>query len=416
MLSDPAFIASHRTDGRAFTRNRVLSFPTVVSFLLSAVKGALQAELDAFFAALAGQGTLLRQVTKSAFSQARQKLRASVFPALNERLLTHAAPAPSERWRGWRLVAADSTTLRLPDTPKLWAAFGKQTDSAGRPYCLARALGLYAVGSRLMLKASLAGFERDERSLLVELLPGLRADDLLLLDRGFPAVWLFGMLRAAQRHFCARIDGTSWPVVEAFLASGRPEQSLTLTPGQEARRRCRQLGVSAEALVLRLVRVPLPSGQIEVLATSLLDAQRYPAAEFLTLYAQRWAIEEWFKLLKCRLAVEHFSGESPLAIEQDFHAKLLLANLATLLASTAHATLAPARQRRTRPNLAYALSALKRVLPQWLLQPASASLDAMANVLRLLARSLEQLRPHRSNPRKHAPVKPRRFRAYKPCL
>lgn len=386
-----------------------------MSFLLSSFGGALQRELDGFFAAVAGHSALVRQVTKSALSQARKKLKASVFEALNGLLIAHAQGAGGERWRGFRLVAADSTTLRLPDRPALWQAFGQNSDSAGAPYCLARALGLYAVGSRLMLAARLGAFARDERSLLAELVPTLRADDLLLLDRGFPALWLFGMLQAAGHHFCARIDAGGWPAVQAFLDSGLAEQCVSLHGGPAARRRCRELGVSLQGPRLRLIRVPLPSGQIEVLATSLHDAQQYPAGEFCALYAQRWAIEEWFKLLKCRLAVEHFGGESPLAIEQEFHARLLLANVAAVLAASAQAQRAPDARQRSQPNLAYALSALRRLLPRWLLVPACANAKAIGALLDLLARTVERQRPGRSYPRKRPLVKPRRFRAYKPC-
>jgi hypothetical protein len=53
--------------------------------LLSAWKGGLQTLLDPFFASLTGQSG--RAVTNSALSQARKNLKASVFEALNERLL-----------------------------------------------------------------------------------------------------------------------------------------------------------------------------------------------------------------------------------------------------------------------------------------------------------------------------------------
>ena len=40
-------------------------------------------------------------------------------------------------------------------------------------------------------------------------------------------------------------------------------------------------------LKVRLVRLRLPSGELAVLATSLLDAVAYPTAEFLTVYHWR---------------------------------------------------------------------------------------------------------------------------------
>ncbi len=130
MLRDPCFIAAHRNDDRAFTRQRILTFPVRVSFLLCVFKGGLQTLLDELFATLDASG--MRAVTKSALSQARQKLKATVFEALNERLLCSlAALQPEPRWQGLRLVATDSTTPRLPNWQESQDEFGVQYDTAG---------------------------------------------------------------------------------------------------------------------------------------------------------------------------------------------------------------------------------------------------------------------------------------------
>ena len=84
---------------------------------------------------------------------------------------------------------------------------------------------------------------------------------------------------------------------------------------------------------MRLIRVRLPTGNIEVLMTSLLDPDTYPAEEFVELYHLRWAQEECYKCFKSRVEVENWSGKSALTICQDFHAKVLALNL--VLASTA---------------------------------------------------------------------------------
>lgn len=50
-----------------------------------------------------------------------------------------------------------------------------------------------------------------------------------------------------------------------------------------------------DSLTLRLIKVALSAGHGEVLATSLTDAQAFPAAELAELYHARWNIEEAFK-------------------------------------------------------------------------------------------------------------------------
>jgi hypothetical protein len=355
-----------------------------------------------------------RAVTKSALSQARKKLKASVFEALNLRLLgSLAAHAPEPRWRGLRLVAADSTTLRLPNWLENQQEFGVQWDDNGQPYVLARALGLFSTASKLMLKSTVARYQDGERALLVRLLPHLAADDLLVVDRGFPAVWLFAYLAQLGLGFIARMDSLQWPEVQAFLRSARQEAIFARRVTPHARRQARKLGLAltGDSFAFRLVRVTLPGGKTEVLATSLVDAKAFPAHEFASLYHARWSIEEAFKTVKQRLNVEQFTGELPESIRQDFHAKVFTANLAAALAASAQESLPEDKARRYQPNVAYLLEHLRNRLFRWVLGGLDA--EEVLDLLALFATTLELKRPGRKAPRppKHASPKPRR--AYK---
>jgi len=48
-----------------------------------------------------------------------------------------------------------------------------------------------------------------------------------------------------------------------------------------------------------------PNGRVHVVITSLLDSVAYPAEGFADLYHSRWRIEEAFKRLKHRMALEN---------------------------------------------------------------------------------------------------------------
>ena len=82
------------------------------------------------------------------------------------------------------------------------------------------------------------------------------------------------------------------------------------------------------------------------------------------MYHQRWRIEECFKLLKCRLAVEHFSGELPDSVRQDFLAKVWLGNLTATFAYLARGSLPDEKRAHFLPNLTYAVAALRASLPR----------------------------------------------------
>jgi Transposase DDE domain len=236
---------------------------------------------------------------------------------------------------------------------------------------------------------------------------------------GIPAVWLFALLLQQGRHFLARIDGGQWAEVQAFVGSGLQEQVFTRPVGRDTRRAARALGVDGlpDTVSFRLVRVALPDGSEEILATSLLDDDTYPAADFAELYHARWSIEEAFKVLKHRLMVEQFSGESPEAIRQDFHlcprgyAKLLAANLAAALSHSVQQQLPDEKTARYQPNLAYILAMLRLRLFGWLLKRLSA--DELLPLLTLIGKTLERKRPGRSAPRPKSRPNPRPRRQYK---
>lgn len=353
-------------------------------------------------------------MTKGAVSQARQKLKASVFEALTDRLLLSLATLmPEPRWRGLRLVATDSTTLRVPPWLENQAEFGVQYDASGQPYVLARALGLFATASRWMLKAVIGRFDDAERALLVQLLPHLAEDDLLIMDRGFPALWLFAFLQQRGVPWLARLDGTQWPDVEAFLRSGQRETVLARPLTSAMRRQAQAAGVElfGQTVRVRLIKVVLPNGSIHVLATSLTDVAAFPAQDFAELYHARWGIEEAFKLLKHRLMVEQFTGELPESIRQDFHAMVFTANLAQALASSAHDSLPENQAARYFPNVAYILDSLKNRLFCWLIQRVPP--DEVLTLLELYAKTLELKRPGRTASRPKSRLNPKPRRQYK---
>ena len=85
-------------------------------------------------------------------------------------------------------------------------------------YSLALRQRLRETSSGLILHASLAADTRDERSMLVEQFEHLRPNDLLVLDRGYPAYWLFSCCWRASNistFVCHRVFATN----SGFVAS-----------------------------------------------------------------------------------------------------------------------------------------------------------------------------------------------------
>ena len=144
--------------------------------------------------------------------------------------------------------------------------------------------------------------------------------------------------------------------------------------------------------------------------TNLMAATRFPANAFGDLYHQRWRIEEAFKRLKHRLSLEHVTGLSQQAVEQDVAAKILCDNRQALTAAAAHAEANLSDSARI--NHAFVHTALKPLLPALLLGKSVAKL--LKGLLSLLVRKTHSHKKGQSKHRKPGP-KPHKFMTQKCC-
>jgi len=119
--------------------------------------------------------------------------------------------------------------------------------------------------------------------------------------------------------------------VELFEKSEEMEAVVTLHPTPKVIQQCLDLGIEAMPLKVRLVKVILDTGGKELLVTSLIDSTMYPVTIFQELYTLRWGVEEEYKTMKSVLEVEQFSGKSPHAVRQEFHAAIFLSNLQAVI-------------------------------------------------------------------------------------
>ena len=334
-----------RRSERDFTRERALPLQRLVPLLLNFRKGTNRDELEQFFETITDDPTSVTPVSEAAFCRARQKLKPEALVTLNNVLLDSAnQQIAQQRWRGLRVLAVDGSTGRLPDFLAIEEYFGKPSGS-GVP--LARFSRLFDVLNDQILHADMVPYATGERELAAEYLLYSSPDDLFLYDRGYPAFWLFAFHAQEQRHYCARVRHDFHSEVKAFVADGAKERIVVLTPNTASARQCREGHLPADPLRVRLIRVELESGEVEVLITSLLDTKAYPYRAFAKLYALRWGIEENYKREKQRLEIENFSGRSPWVLLQDFHAKIFAQNLTAIFVRLAQ-WLADARYQHRR--------------------------------------------------------------------
>ena len=409
-LADGGFLARHRASPSDFTRVRKLPFHHVMLLVLRKSLKSLQLALHEFFERLAG-GAARGAATPGAWTRARAKLRHTAFVELNEAAVLAplaAAPECLARWQGHRLLAVDSSLLRLPDSAEIWAHFGgQQAENQSGPCAVrvpqARLSVLYDVLNRLGLDTALGGFATGEVALATGQLGAVRAGDLLLTDRGYAGYEFFARILARGAHFTGRCQRRSFGIVAGLFA--RDQAGVSETVLLNAPAAARAAGLPAQ-MPVRFVTVRLSTGELEVLATSLLDEERYPSSGFLELYGRRWGIETYYGTLKGRLELENFSGQTVEAILQDVHASVFLGNLESVIAAQAADALRTqakagegGRRHPAQINRAVSFHALKSRAMELLLGPAPVE-EVLDELRALFLANPVSVRPHRRPPRR----------------
>ena len=367
------------------------------------VRSTLQSELDNFFGLLNGDAEgLLSEITKSAYCEARKKFSATAFIELNQQVVhEYYHEAVFQRWCGHRVLMVDGSTIELPFSENLLNHYGKVNSSARHPG--ARLSELYDPLNDMTLDVQVSPCHVGERELAIRHLEAACSGDLILYDRGYPAAWLIALHQAKGIHCCMRSPWNLYNETRDFLTSGQDEQIVELSMSDGSRAQAQALGLSEEPIRVRLIHVDLPdSDEQEVLITTLLDENSYPASDFKWLYHQRWTGEENYKTLKSRLEIENFSGYSATVIEQDIHSKVLTKNIAALLANEAQTLVDSEEKRRQRSvpykvDFANVLRKLKDNLVRLFIDPSPAGL--IERLLSAFAREAEPVRPGRSSDR-----------------
>lgn len=325
-----------------FVRRSPLSLPMLITFIMRHNPLSTQLSIEEFFDSIDRQ-----PVTKSAMSQRRTRLDSELFAYLNKTFVERTYSLIKEHagsWHGWHLLAADGSDISLPDTDAVAEYFGRyrytsNNGQSSETFPMAKALMINDVTTGISLCGSLHPHNTDERKILEELLPELMSvcpyelpKTILILDRGYFSLKLFNTLDKAGLKFVTRITQSS-NVINKFIESGASETVVDWRPGVNTslRNDPEWRASGQKTLRVRLVRVNLSSGEVEVLATNLTDKE--VGADMMgELYFMRWSIEVEYLHYKYAYLLESFSGGRPICIKQDYFATILVHNMVRLLA------------------------------------------------------------------------------------
>jgi len=266
---------------RVQARVRDLPSRVVVYLLLAAGLFAELGYRQVWARLVAGlDGLVVATPTSSALAQARRRVGVEPLRALFGLVAGPAAGAP--RWRGLLVCAIDGTTMFTPNSDENATAYGRQAagPNGDSGYPMLRLLAVVACGTRAVIDAVFGSLSIGETSYAPRLLGCLKPGMLLLADRNFAAKHLIEQVAATGADLLIRCkDNRRLPAIDCCGDGSWLARVGAVT-----------VRVIDAQIVVRCAGGPGRVGRYRLI-TTLTDHRRYPAADLVALYHQRWEIE-----------------------------------------------------------------------------------------------------------------------------
>jgi hypothetical protein len=300
--------------------------------------------------------------TGEAYIQARLRLPLELFDRLLSLVCNTLGACHDEaaRWFGHRVWLLDGSSCSMPDTPQLQGAFGQpggQRKGCGFP--VAHLLTLFHAGTGMLQKTLVAPLRTHDLAQAWQTHGELKPGDVLVADRGFCSYAHLAQLVQTGLHGVFRLHQK---VIVSFRI-GRmhvpPDRKLKGATGLPRSRWVKWLGCCDQQVEYFKPRLrpkwmtPIDYAKLPVsilvrelryrvwqpgfrtreitLVTTLLDADRYPAAELAQLYFDRWRVEVNLRHLKQTLRMDVLRCKTVEGVYKELRMLALVYNLVRLV-------------------------------------------------------------------------------------
>jgi hypothetical protein len=334
--------------------------------------------------------------TASAYCQARRRLPVRLLEKLVDQLAGKLdRPMEVVLWRGHRVLIVDGSGFSMPDTAELQAHFGQSSNQ--KPGCgfpVAHILCLFDAEAGFLRDVILAPLRTHDMAHASELHPKLLPSDVVVGDRGFCSYAHLALIMQANLHAVFRVHQNQIvdfrphrPSADQAWGAGHPSSRWVkrlgdrdqLVEWRKPQLRPRwmmgeQFDQLPSKILVREIKWPIRDRYRRVrevtLVTTLLDPERYPAAEIARLYQRRWQVEVDLRDLKITLGMDVLKGYKVDTVTKEMLVFVLVHNLVRLVALQA------AKRQRVRPHRISFIDALRWLQPP---KPCRALPDLIIN-------------------------------------
>lgn len=300
------------------------------------------------------------QCTATAYCKARQRLPLSLFQRIAAAVARALDGATDQcaRWRGHRVWRVDASTFSMPDTPALQKHFGQPGGQApGCGFPVATLLTLCSA-TGFIVKTLALPLRTHEASQVAALHQDMQPGDVLVGDRAFCSFvhlillcqqGLHAIVRMHQRQIVSFRPGRRHarqfpkgqrrgkPTSQWIERLGRCDQLVRwFKPDDKPRWMSREAYTALpDSLVVRELRYQVHRRGFRTrtvtLATTLLDAEAYPATELAEQYFGRWDIELNFRHLKTTMGMDVVKCKTVAGVLKELAVFVLVYNLVRLV-------------------------------------------------------------------------------------
>ena len=339
--------------GKDFTRNRKISFETVLKTIIGMESSSLTNELiDAF-------GISPDMPSASAFIQQRNKVKAEAFKAVFDGFTSNLINEKSDILR---ILAVDGSDVQIATNPDDLSSYHPGTNGQ-KPYNLLHLNALFDLKHKIYTDAVIQGrMDWNEHNALQEMIDRSNIRKALVIaDRGYESYNNMAHIQEKGWYFLIRIKDGKTGIKDGLTLPNNDEFdvkiSLKITRRQTKetkelfmdKNHYRFLPSNATfdylplkskkhdpiqfyTLNFRIVRFKVTDDLYETVLTNL-DADSYSSGKLKELYASRWGIETSFRDLKYTIGMLDFHSKKVMCIHQEIYSRLIMYNFAEMITS-----------------------------------------------------------------------------------
>ena len=238
------------------------------------------------------------------------------------------------------------------------------------------------------------------------LIKHLPKDALVIYDRGYASFAIVYLHLLYGTQCIVRLPSSFDYDVSDFVQSGEPQRIIHTGLKERSARAVRNLGHAVsrkDQFPVRLIRVDLPTGEIEILMTTLVNTRRFRHSSFGKLYRRRWGIETSIFVLKSYLQAAVFASYTLPGVAQELWAIFAMYNVQTIFIEAQKRDIKAINQKRFydyQVNRNMAAGLIKRFYSCIFSNKIKAWYAKLKCLIKELFRYLEPIRPRKNRQRK----------------